>query len=113
MNSSFLPENNYRMKVMELWNKKLSGQQTLTAAAMGLAGESGEVVDLLKKHVFHEHPLDREKLIKEIGDTLYYAEVLMNQINVSREEVEKKNIEKLETRYPTGFSSDASLNRKD
>lgn len=103
----------YREAVVELWNKKLNSQQTLNAAAMGLSGESGEVVDLLKKHIFHEHPLDKDKLVKELGDVLYYAEILMNELGVTRSEVEKKNLEKLYNRYPAGFSAEASKNRKE
>ncbi len=103
----------YRTQVLKLWNKTLNSEQTLTAAAMGLSGEAGEVTDLVKKVVFHKHPLDKEKLVKELGDVFYYAEILMSEINVTRKDVEKANLEKLNKRYPSGFSSEASLNRKE
>ncbi len=103
----------YRKAVVELWNKELNKEQTLIAASMGLAGETGEFVDQIKKHVFHKHELNREKAILELSDVLYYAEILMNELGVTRSEVEAKNLEKLYKRYPLGFSADASVNRKE
>lgn len=72
----------------------------LEHAAMGLAGEAGEVVDVLKKHLIYERELDRDHLIEELGDVLWYAELIMHNINVTREEVEQANIAKLRKRYP-------------
>lgn len=103
----------YREHVVRLWNKALDSKATLTAGAMGLSGEAGEVTDLIKKVVFHGHELDKEKLVSELGDVLYYAEILMNEIGVTRQEVQEKNLEKLIKRYPQGFSSEASKNRVD
>lgn len=47
--------------------------------AMGLAGEAGEVVDLLKKHLYHGHALDTGALAKELGDVLWYVAVLAHR----------------------------------
>lgn len=85
----------------------------LSLGAMGLAGEAGEVVDLIKKHVHHKAPFDRDKFIKELGDVRWYLELLCHCANVSMEEVEALNIEKLRKRYPDGFSTQASIERKD
>lgn len=90
-----------------------SNIDSLTFSAMGLAGETGEVVDLIKKHVYHDVPLNRDKLIEELGDVRWYFEVLCNRLNVSMEEIERLNIEKLKKRYPNGFTTQASLERKD
>lgn len=94
-------------------NQPLTGHQVgLLLAAVGLGGETGEILEIIKKHVFHGHPLDREKLIKEMGDAEWYACYLRGLIGVSLEEVHNKNIEKLAARYPEGFfSSERSLNR--
>ena len=46
-------------------------EQQLANAALGLAGEAGEVADTLKKHLFHARPLDREAVVKELGDCLW------------------------------------------
>lgn len=51
-------------------------RKSLTLGLMGLAGESGEFVDLVKKHLFHGKYLDREKALKELGDTRWYLEAL-------------------------------------
>lgn len=79
--------------------------------SMGLAGESGEVVDLLKKHVHHGHELDREKLKNELGDVLHYASGLASLMGLTLEDVAHANVEKLQKRYPNGFSEEDSINR--
>jgi NTP pyrophosphatase (non-canonical NTP hydrolase) len=71
--------------------------------AMGLAGEAGEVVDELKKHLYHGKTLNRESLIKELGDVRWYLEYLALMLNVSMEEIETQNVLKLRARYPHGF----------
>jgi NTP pyrophosphatase (non-canonical NTP hydrolase) len=76
--------------------------------AMGLAGETGEVVDLIKKVLFHGTPLDRTKLIKELGDVRWYLEVLAAAVGVTMLEVEIENVKKLRARYPDGFSHEAA-----
>lgn len=81
-------------------------------AAMGLAGEAGEVVDLLKKHLYHGHSLDRDKLTKELGDCLWYLAVLAHLNGVDLADVAAANVVKLRARYPDGFSEERSRNRK-
>lgn len=85
----------------------------LAMCGMGLAGESGEVVDHIKKHLFHGHPLNKEKLVKELGDSLWYVAAIASHIGVTLEDVAKANIEKLRKRYPNGFSVEDSLKRAD
>jgi NTP pyrophosphatase (non-canonical NTP hydrolase) len=80
-------------------------------AAMGLAGEAGEVVDLLKKHLGHGHELDRDKLRKELGDVLWYVAELASCYGMELGDIAQANIHKLETRYPSGFSTERSVNR--
>ena len=87
--------------------------QQLANAALGLAGEAGEVADTLKKHLFHARPLDREAVVKELGDCLWYVAAMATTIGVSLDEVGATNIEKLRRRYPEGFSAEASLHRVD
>lgn len=83
----------------------------LLNGALGLTGEAGEVADMIKKHIFHGHDLNLDELIKELGDVSWYLALLCTTINVSFEEILVKNIEKLEERYPEGFSESASINR--
>lgn len=79
--------------------------------AMGLCGEAGEVTDILKKHLHHEHKLDREELKKELGDTLFYLSGISSMVGLTLEEVATTNIEKLRKRYPNGFREVDSINR--
>ena len=79
--------------------------------AFGLAGEAGEVIDSLKKHLFHGHPLDRERLKLELGDVLWYIATITTTAGMTLEDVAIANIEKLKARYPDGFDSEKSINR--
>lgn len=81
--------------------------------AMGLCGESGEVIDLIKKCCFQGHELDFDKIEEEIGDVLWYVAILCEGISVDMESVMARNIEKLKKRYPNGFESERSVNRYD
>ena len=80
---------------------------------MGLAGESGECVDIVKKHLFHNHPLDREHLAKELGDVMWYIAVTAYSIDYSLDKIMRMNVEKLRKRYPDGFDPDRSRNREE
>lgn len=81
--------------------------------SMGLAGESGETVDYLKKVLFHGHEFNVEKLASELGDVLWYISSICTVLNINLEELAAYNIEKLIKRYPEGFSEYASINRKE
>lgn len=81
--------------------------------SMGLAGETGEIVDLLKKHIHHGHELDREKVKAELGDVLHYVSGLTSMLGFTLEDVATANITKLQKRYPNGFSEKDSINRKE
>lgn len=78
---------------------------------MGLAGEAGEVVDLIKKVVFHGHELPKEKLKGELGDVAHYWVILCHLFDLDPEEVLQENVNKLKKRYPEGFSKERSINR--
>ena len=85
----------------------------LIHCAVGVSGESGEVLDLLKKHVFNNRDLDREKLIEELGDIEFYLQGIRTAIGVSRDEVISVNVGKLSKRYQNGYSDAASAARAD
>lgn len=82
-------------------------------ACLGLAGESGEFVDAIKKMVAHGHDVPDEVLQKELGDVLWYVAEICTAFGWSLEEVATANIIKLRKRYPEGFSSAASIARTD
>lgn len=78
---------------------------------MGLAGESGECVDLVKKHLFQGHALNAEHLAKELGDVAWYLAVTAHAIGYDLETVLQMNVDKLRNRYPNGFDAEKSLHR--
>lgn len=80
---------------------------------LGLAGESGEVCDLLKKYLFQGHELNTERMIEEVGDVLWYCAELAEALGVGLDEIAERNIEKLRKRYPRGFEKGRSVNRDD
>ena len=86
---------------------------TLANGGLGLAGECGETVDILKKHLYHGHDLDRDELVKELGDCSWYLAVIAKMCDIDLSEVFEKNIDKLMKRYPEGFSKERSIHRED
>ena len=81
-------------------------------AALGLTGEAGEVSDVVKKHYFQGHPFDKEKIIDECGDVLWYVALMADALEVTLEDIALHNIEKLEKRYhDKQFKAEHSLNR--
>jgi NTP pyrophosphatase (non-canonical NTP hydrolase) len=89
----------------------LDKKDVLINGVMGLCGESGEVIDIVKKHLAQGHELDRDKLIKELGDVAWYLAETATALDVDLEEVLAGNIAKLKARYPEGFSAERSINR--
>jgi NTP pyrophosphatase (non-canonical NTP hydrolase) len=83
----------------------------LARDALGVAGEAGEVADLVKKFVGHGHAIDGAKVQKELGDVLWYVAVLAERFGYTLEDVAKANVEKLRKRYPAGFDPERSKNR--
>ena len=83
----------------------------LINGVMGLCGEAGEAIDLVKKHLAQGHELDREGLIKELGDVAWYLAETATALDVELEEVLLQNIEKLKRRYPEGFATERSIQR--
>lgn len=78
---------------------------------MGLNGEAGECIDILKKHLFQGHDLDREHMAKELGDVAWYLAVSADAIGYDLETIFQMNIDKLRARYPDGFDAEHSLHR--
>lgn len=83
-------------------------------AALGIAGEAGETVDLIKKHVVYGKDLDVTKLVEECGDVLYYMAVLLDSVGASIPEAIQKNYEKLSARYYKGsYTNEQAIERAD
>lgn len=79
---------------------------------MGIAGEAGEVVDYIKKVMFHNFDLDPDKLMEELGDVLAYVAMTATAYGMTLEDVAAANVKKLTKRYPNGFDPKRSQNRK-
>jgi len=90
-----------------------SGKTDLACAGLGITGEAGEVADIIKKHLYHGHKLNIDSIKKELGDCCWYIALICELLNIDFNEVAKINIEKLNKRYPTGFSESLSINRSD
>ena len=105
--------NEYQKLAMTTLNKNLSNKEVLINGVMGLCGESGEAIDLVKKHLHQGHELDKDKLIKELGDVAWYIAEIAYALDVDLETVLTLNIEKLKKRYPEGFEINKSVNRSE
>ena len=104
--------NEYQKAALRTANSEMSDDLILNGI-LGLCGETGEVSDHIKKYMFQGHELDQDMLVNEIGDVCWYIAILASGLNVDLETVMKKNIEKLQRRYPDGFEAEKSINRKD
>ena len=106
-----LAANDYQKQAMAFLNPRLSRKDVLINGVMGLCGESGEAIDLVKKHLHQGHPLDKEKLSKELGDIAWYLAETAYALDLPLERILRGNLEKLQSRYPEGFSTERSMNR--
>ncbi len=104
--------NEYQKKALRTLNPKLDNKDVLINGVMGLCGESGEAIDLVKKHLAQGHELDKEKLAKELGDIAWYLAETAYAIGYDLEEIFQMNIDKLEKRYPKGFDVNKSIHRE-
>ena len=104
--------NDYQKEAMTLLNPALTEKDVLMNALMGLCGESGEAIDLMKKHLYQGHDLDKEKLVKELWDIAWYLAEAATGLNIDLSEVLQSNLDKLHARYPQGFSTERSMHRE-
>ena len=103
--------NEYQQLAMRTLNPALGEKDVLINGVMGLCGEAGEAIDLVKKHLAQGHDLDREALIGELGDIAWYLAETARALDCDLETVFRRNVEKLQRRYPEGFSAEQSRNR--
>ena len=103
--------NEYQQLAMATLNCNLNQKDILINGVMGLCGEAGEAIDIVKKHLAQGHALDREHLIEELGDIAWYIAEVASVLEIDLEEVFSRNIEKLKKRYPDGFNETRSCQR--
>ena len=105
--------NDYQKLAMSTLNPELSEKDVLINGVMGLCGESGEAIDLVKKWLAQGHELDKEKLAKELGEICWYLAETATAIGYDLEDIMSANIEKLKKRYPQGFEAERSIHRSE
>ena len=100
--------NEYQALAMTTLNPELSRREVLINSVMGLCGESGEAIDIVKKWMAQGHALDRDHLAKELGDIAWYLAEAATALDIPLEDILQGNIDKLKQRYPDGFRSQNS-----
>lgn len=105
--------NEYQQQAMRTLNPELNQKDVLVNSVMGLCGESGEAIDIVKKWLMQGHELDKEHLIKELGDVAWYLAEASTALDVPLETVFQANLDKLDKRFPNGFDSGDSIHRKE
>ena len=103
--------NEYQTLAMKTLNPELSRKDVLINSVMGLCGESGEAIDIVKKWLAQGHELDKAHLAKELGDIAWYLAEAAAALDMDLEDIFQANIEKLKKRYPDGFVAGRSVDR--
>lgn len=106
-----LTANEYQQAALRTANSE-DPKDLILNGALGLCGESGELADIIKKHLFQGHDLDKIKAAKELGDICWYVAIEAKGLGFTLEEIMNMNIDKLIERYPEGFDKDKSINRE-
>lgn len=103
----------YQRAAARTLNPALDAERRLMDAAAGLAEEAGEVLGQVRKALYVGHPLDRERLTKELGDALWCLAAAATTLEIPLSDVAAANLAKLRTRFPDGFTPEASQRRAD
>ena len=93
--------------------KPMEPNDDMMHAALGIAGEAGEFADAVKKVLVYGRQVDRENLIEELGDLLWYINLAVNVLGETFENVMIANIAKLAVRYPDKYSDQLAEDRLD
>lgn len=103
--------NEYQALAMRTLNPALNRKDVLINSVMGLCGEAGEAIDLVKKWLAQGHELDRERLARELGDVAWYLAEAATALELPLEQILQGNLDKLSRRYPQGFEAERSAIR--
>ena len=109
--ASIMEINEYQELAMVTLNPELNKRDVLINSVMGLCGESGEAIDIVKKWMAQGHELDKERLKKELGDIAWYLAEAATALEIPLEDILQANIDKLKKRYPDGFEAKRSVIR--
>lgn len=104
--------NDFQNDCLRTTNRKLDWKDTVTNCILGASGEVAEISEHFKKHWYHGHELDLNKIIVEIGDVMFYLAWLSDTLGFELEGVAEAVIKKLKKRYGETFNEELSINRK-
>lgn len=110
---SILTTDGFAEHVSRLFVKPTDPTGRMVHAAMGVSGEAGELIDAIKKTWIYGKPLDRENVLEESGDLLFYLQALLTECGFTLDDAMQHNVVKLAKRYPTGYSDSAAIARAD
>lgn len=96
----------YEQFVLDHFKAMPDSAQTFLHAAVGIAGEAGEIIDAVKKYWVYNKPLDKDNLREELGDILFYIQAMATLLETDIQALTEANIAKLMKRYPAGGYSD-------
>lgn len=102
----------YQSLAQRTSRKDLSPDDHLFNAMLGLAGETGECCDLVKKCFYQDGRDIREKLLDELSDVMWYVAEAASAMGWTLDEIAAHNVEKLRRRYPDGFDPERSAHRE-
>jgi len=106
-----LKMNEYQQLAARTSGAGKEGEHRQIIAALGLAGEAGEFANMIKKMTAHGHPISLEELAEELGDVLWYTAEAASACGLKLADIAQGNVDKLQRRYPEGFSQQRSINR--
>ena len=101
----------YQKLAMRTNKSEATQEENLINGCLGLAGEAGEVCDIVKKYMFQGHNLETQKIVDELSDVLWYVALTAQGIGCDLDSIMEHNINKLKKRYPNGFEAERSINR--
>ena len=101
----------YQKLAMRTNKPEATQKENLINGCLGLAGEAGEVCDIVKKYMFQGHNLETQKIVDELSDVLWYVALTAQGIGCDLDSIMEHNINKLKKRYPNGFEAERSINR--
>ena len=101
----------YKNDCLRTLPKNLYRGEQLLQGLVGATTEAAEALDIQKKVLYHGHPFEREYLLSELGDAMFYITIAADALDSSIEEIIQMNVEKRRKRYPNGFEPSRSLNR--
>lgn len=101
----------YKIDCKRTLPKNLYRGEQLLQGLVGATTETAEALDIHKKTMWQDHPFERERLLSELGDAMFYISIAVDALDSSVDEIMRMNVEKRKKRYPNGWEPSRSQNR--